>query len=193
MPTLRELEAVSHRYQRYIDDMNFDDTDNFTKMFVSVLALRDAYEDKVSALEACQKEIHELRDKLEDDDREQDDARSRDFRQMEYERNKVEEECEALQAAMAEWQELVMATCERNSMTVTAELVRTLPAPSLERGREIVRNAERYQWLRYNSWSEQVEYNSWYLAVDLELGHGDLVTPEEIDAAIDAAREKPNV
>lgn len=70
----------------------------------------------------------------------------------------------ALQAAMAEWQEraaisiwnAAMDECKKlganpstkNDLFFGCSVVRALPAPSIERGREIVTRAERYEKLR---------------------------------------------
>lgn len=107
----------------------------------------------------------------------------------------------ALQAAMVEWQdgatrvaEEYLYHCQNDSerkrvMEIAADL-RNLPAPSIERGREIVRDAARYKWLREESSSTLIGAYEW---VDRDgrqqrayLGF------HELDAAIDAAREKSN-
>jgi hypothetical protein len=55
---------------------------------------------------------------------------------------------------------------------------------------EVEKDGERYRWLRQEAYVEQVEYNSWYLAFnDAQVNEHFVASPENIDAAIDAARK----
>lgn len=67
--SLREVDEIGERYRKYIDELNLNDTDNFTKLFTSVLALRDVYEQQHALIFRLQSEVHSLRDRAEEAER----------------------------------------------------------------------------------------------------------------------------
>ena len=51
------------------------------------------------------------------------------------------------------------------------------------------KDAERYRWLRKDAHTEQLEFDSWYWGIELKAEKNDGGTPEQFDAAIDAAMQ----
>lgn len=60
------MKTIRERIQEYVDNCNFDDTHQFTRIIVMLFSFQDAHEETKKSLARCQEKVHELEGKLMD-------------------------------------------------------------------------------------------------------------------------------